>query len=429
MLSKSTSSGLFVRNGLHHYPRHPARQSCCPFKRHVKHHVKALPPAIECLGFLPMTSPWGPWAALITCGAVGQWAERNTKLGKELSAALCSTLCGMFFANIGILPANAKEVHLVFKFILPLAIPLLLFQANLLRIFTQTGRMLPAFLLGSVCVLVGSAVAFLLIPLGSTSYLGQEGWKIAAALTARHIGGAVNYIGLCDSLSVSKSTFGAGLAADDLILALYFSVLFALARNTPPDSQESTANEPASRSGDPKPIFVTEGLVSLALSSLICFISYLIQASSGLQGQLVTIITACSVILATIFSKQLSPLFSSASGMAQILMMIFYASIGASANISLVIQTAPILFLFSFVAIGLHLGLLILLGKLLGFTQKDLLLASNANIGGPSTVGSMASSKGWESMVVPSMLCSSLGYAIGTPLGLWLGNLLRATLP
>ena len=66
----------------------------------------------------------------------------------------------------------------------------------------------------------------------------------------------------------------------------------------------------------------------------------------------------------------------------QILMQVFYATIGASANVALVLKTAPILFLFSFVAIGSHLGLLILAGGRLGFSMRDILLASNANIGG-----------------------------------------------
>lgn len=37
---------------------------------------------------------------------------------------------------------------------------------------------------------VGTAAAAALVPLG----LGSDGWKIASALAARHIGGAVNYV-------------------------------------------------------------------------------------------------------------------------------------------------------------------------------------------------------------------------------------------
>jgi Protein of unknown function (DUF819) len=61
---------------------------------------------------------------------------------------------------------------------------------------------------------------------------------------------------------------------------------------------------------------------------------------------------------------------------------IFFASIGASAQVMQTIKLAPMLFVFSAVAIGVHLALLLLLGKLLGYPRREILLASNANIGG-----------------------------------------------
>lgn len=61
---------------------------------------------------------------------------------------------------------------------------------------------------------------------------------------------------------------------------------------------------------------------------------------------------------------------------------VFYATIGASANVGLVLSTAPVLFLFSLIALAAHLGLLLAVGRLLGLSRRDLLLASNANIGG-----------------------------------------------
>ena len=38
-----------------------------------------------------------------------------------------------------------------------------------------------------------------------------------------------------DALAVSPSVFGAGLAADDLILTLYFTTIYTLAKSIPPD--------------------------------------------------------------------------------------------------------------------------------------------------------------------------------------------------
>lgn len=58
-------------------------------------------------------------------------AEKRTRIGKELSGALVATLAGMALSNLGVLPHDAKECGIVFKFILPLAIPMLLFSADL----------------------------------------------------------------------------------------------------------------------------------------------------------------------------------------------------------------------------------------------------------------------------------------------------------
>lgn len=44
--------------------------------------------------------------------------------------------------------------------------------------------------------------------------------------------------------------------------------------------------------------------------------------------------------------------------------------------------TAPSLFLFSTIQISIHLALTLGVGKLFGFQRRDLLLASNANVGG-----------------------------------------------
>lgn len=62
------------------------------------------------------------------------WAERNTRVGRELSGALVATLAGMALANTGYLPPHPPEAAAVFKYLLPLAIPMLLLSADLRRI-------------------------------------------------------------------------------------------------------------------------------------------------------------------------------------------------------------------------------------------------------------------------------------------------------
>jgi uncharacterized membrane protein len=64
-------------------------------------------------------------------------------------------------------------------------------------------------------------------------------------------------------------------------------------------------------------------------------------------------------------------------------------------------------------------------GRLLRLPMQAVLIASNANVGGPATAAAMASSKGWSHMIQPAMLTGSLGYAVATGLGLCLAGWLR----
>ncbi|XP_073297764.1 uncharacterized protein [Primulina huaijiensis] len=268
----------------------------------------------------PIISPqdqWGTWTALFATGAFGIWSEK-TQIGSMLSGALVSTLIGLVASNLGIIASEAPAYKVVFEYLMPLAVPLLLFRADMNRVMRSTGNLLLAFLLGSVATTVGTAVAFLLVPMRS---LGQDGWKIAAALMGRHIGGAVNYVAISEALQVSPSVLAAGLAADNVLCAIYFTTLFALASRIPAEPSSSTAEvgfDDKSASGNKLPVLQTA--TALAVSFAICasagyFIKYF-----GIQGGNLPAITAIVVVLATIFPDQFTYLAPSSEAMALILM-------------------------------------------------------------------------------------------------------------
>lgn len=53
--------------------------------------------------------------------------------------------------------------------------------------------------------------------------------------------GAVNYVSVSDAVGMSGAALTAGLAADNLICALYFTSIYALARGIPAESASSSA--------------------------------------------------------------------------------------------------------------------------------------------------------------------------------------------
>ncbi len=109
-----------------------------------------------------------------------------------------------------------------------------------------------------------------------------------------------------------------------------------------------------------------------------------------------------------------------------LLMQIFFATIGASANIGVVLRVGPVLFLFAALILLVHLAVLLLAGRLFRLDLAELVIASNANMGGPTTAAAMAVARRWQKLVLPAILCGTLGYAIGTFVGVAVGRALGA---
>jgi len=282
------------------------------------------------------------------------------------------------------------------RFLVPLAVPLLLFDSDLKRVFQDTGSLLLAFGVGAFATVIGTIVAFPLLPLRS---LGPGvGWKVACALAARHIGGAINFVAVAETLKVGGSAVSAAIAADNVVVALYFAFLFSIAQPGEP------VNGDAGKNNDLKPMIaemvvenqgtsssITLGTLGMSVSiasTLVTVGGYMTKLLLPAGTSSLPLISVLTVIAATIFPKFFSSLSETGTALGVTFVQMFFAASGAAGSIRLVLQQAPALFAFSALQIGVHFGTTMAIGRtLFRLPKRELYLASNANVGGPTTAG------------------------------------------
>ena len=136
-------------------------------------------------------------------------------------------------------------------------------------------------------------------------------------------------------------------------------------------------------------------------------------------------ITTVSMACATWGEKRVAKL-SGSQEIGTYLIYLFLFVIGVPASIVEILQKTPLLLAFTGIMVIVNMLFCFVGGKLLHFDLEDIILASNANIGGPTTAAGMAISQGWSALVGPVMLVGTFGYVIGTYLGILVGGILGA---
>lgn len=419
------------------------------------------------------------FAVLTVIAAFSLWLEQRYLWAAKVSGCVLCLVMAMALANLHVIPTDAGAYDFVWGYIVPLAIPFLLFKADLRKIWRGSCRIFGIFVLGSFGTVTGGVLAFSLF---KKVFSYGDTKSLVAMFVGTYVGGSVNLAAMADATNADKNLVSASIVADNLLMVLYFFLLVAIPgidwirrhfRHPLVEAQErfaGTDERPVKSVGSKKeektagvvrtektgktkkaekaageagywksrPVSIIDLSSGIAAACMIVAVSRMLAGFfdnaipgngfglsllRGLLGSQYLMITTVTTVLATLFPG----FFGNLAGTQEIgafLIHIFFAVIGAPASIVLIIREAPLLFLFAAVIVLMNMLFSLGFGKFLGYSIEEITVASNANIGGPTTAAAFAIAKGWHSLIVPALLAGTLGYVIGNYYGIFLFNIL-----
>lgn len=363
--------------------------------------------------------------AFLGLAAFGFWSER-TRLGQWISGVIITILMGTLVANLRIVPFTSPFHDMIWAYAVPLAIPLLLFKADLKKILPQSGKMLIAFLIAVAGTVAGVLAGFALID------MGPDGNLVAASLGASWIGGSMNFAAVAQAVGLSDNgALTAATAAADNVGATFFVALLLilpgwrlLTRFIPSKIIEAEAHRYTHDAEEEKPALDMGALTLLLfLSAACCFAGFEVAALAGVPQYGVLFVTVAALLIANIFPRQLDRLHGGFD-LGMFFMYVFFGVIGSAADVVLMIETALPIFLFVFVMASVHLAVVLAGAKIFGIDLAEALVISNAVAVGPATAAAMAAGRRWRPLVTPGVMFGVLGYAAANFIGVALAQIL-----
>lgn len=397
-------------------------------------------------------------AVLSAIAAFSIYLEQTYSWAGKITGCILALAFTMLLSNTRIIPAvDTQAYDIVWGWVVPLAIPMLLFKADLKRVWKESGKMLLMYILSGVGTILGAFLAFFLL-----RNLIPELYKLTAMMVGTYTGGSVNLTAMADVFPLDdKGLLGSAVVADNLFMGFYFVSLtiiptmkfFRKHYSHPYEDKnekrgEKTLNK-ASEFWGKKEVSLLDVAKAISFAFIIVAIStelgIFIKSFKPAQeildampiskklfydlifdffGNKYMLITTITVILAT-YTNILKKV-SGAEEIGTFLIHIFFGAIGAPASLEIILKKAPWLLVFCVIIVVVNMIVSFIIGKILRFSVEEICISSNANIGGPTTAAALAIARGWNELVIPAMLVGILGYVIGNYYGVLVGTILKA---
>ena len=377
--------------------------------------------------FLVLFYVFFPMAILYLC--------RKFPMVNKLGSVVIAYGVGLIIGNTGILPESSEAIqNMLTTITIPLAIPLLLFSANIRAWFMMAGKTLLS--------MVGALIAVIIVV--TTGYLIFRGtgmkelWKISGMLVGLYSGGTPNLASLKMMLNVNPDVYIITHTYDLLLGSIYLLFLITLGRTVfgkflqpyPFGGSGSRLTMEQLDGRDPyQGILKRSTLIPLARAfaiSVLIFaagggLSFLVPESAQMVTVILTI-TTLGILMSLVPSvNKIEKTFE----LGMYLILIFSLVVASMANIREFSGAAPGLFLYiTYVVFG-GLILHVLFARFAKVDTDTMMVTSTALICSPPFVPVIAGAIRNREVIVSGLTVGILGYAIGNYLGYFIAILIK----
>lgn len=401
---------------------------------------------------------------VILLGAVFYTSGLDTPFWKKFYTYIPSLFVCYFLPSVlnslGVFSGELSSLYFVAsRYLLPAALVLLTLSTDLKGIFNLGPKSVIMFLTGTVGIVIGGPLAILLISAIDPTVVGGEGadavWRGMTTIAGSWIGGGANQAAMLEVFGASGSLFSGMVAVDIIVANIWMAfLLYGAGRSKSIDrffkADSSAIDDLRSRIENyrlsiAKMPTLRDTMIILAIALGAVGLSHLlsdwitpfmgqykdflesIYLQSFTSGFFWLVVVATTVGLILSFTKARKLEGVGASRIGSVFIYILVATIGMKMDV-VQIFTNPGFFIMGVVWMLIHVGLLLLVGRLIKAPFFFVAVGSQANVGGAASAPIVASAFS-PALASVGVLLAVLGYTLGTYGALLCGILMEMVAP
>lgn len=363
------------------------------------------------------------------------YLSQKIRLINKIGVVVIAYILGIIAGNTGLIPEDGKPVQeMIMTISIPLAIPLMLFSANLKQWATLAGKTFASMVIGLfVVVLMVFAGFFIFKDQGVEDF-----WKIGGMLIGVYTGGTPNLASLKIMLDVDEEIYLLTHTYDMVLSGIYFLFLISIGQRVfllflspfrrqsierSKNSEHQSAMEAYNgmfRKSTLRPL-----LGALGLSVMIFLSAGILSLLVPPNSQMVVVILAITTLgLAGSLIPKINRIEKTFE-LGMYFILIFSVVVSSMVNISELSGSAmnvlPYLAMVIFGSLFLH----VLLARFFGIDADTVIVTSTALICSPPFVPVVATALKNRQIVVSGLTIGIVGYAIGNYLGFIVAQVLK----